>query len=238
MSNHQGVFCISIDAQFVDAGVAGLAERNQDIWQLIRQFGLSANATIQTIPKKSLSHDREATLIVAPRVERSALVQTLGRMNATLARDGRHLQSVVMDPHEANRYWDLLVRAGCQVVRPRMISTTQDPSTRILRGGLWVSPISCSFVGGSRRSVRQLFSQCQRRLVAASQQRRVFHLNVDISRDRKSWREELEALRALLQTATALRDKSRLQCATLSELPSLLSRKSVRPMTSVLRRVG
>ena len=238
MSHHQGIFCISIDAQSDDLESAQLAERNQDLQQLIRRSELPANWTTQVAPKSSVPQGREITLVIPHQLERSELVTLLRRTNAALARDRQHIRSVVLDPHEAVGCWDVLVREGCQVIRPRVMSATSDSSARVFRGGLWMAPMSCSFVGGSRRSVRSLFSVCQRQLVSTTRGRGVFHLNVDIGNPRNSWKEELEALRALLQTAKDLQNKSRLVCVKLSELPICLSRRATTPMRSVLSRAA
>ena len=238
MSQHQGVFCISIDAQSDDLESAQLVDRNQDLQQLIRRFKLPANWTTQTAPEYSVPEDRELTLVIPHQMERSELIMLLRRTNIALARDRQHIRSVVLDPHEAAGCWDVLVREGCQVIRPRVMSEMPDSSARVFRGGLWMAPMSCSFVGGSRRSVRTLFSVCQRHLVSTTYGRGVFHLNVDIGNARNSWKEELEALRALFQTATDLQKKSRLVCVKLSELPSRLSRRATTPMQSVLRRAA
>lgn len=238
MSHHQGVFCISIDGHPGESPSAHLAERRQDMAQLLQRFELASNWSVSNAPRNPMSADREVTLSVPSRLPRVELIQLLRQTNASLSREGQHVRSVILDPHEVKTAWDVLVRYGCEVVRPRTMDATTDSTTRILRGGLWVVPMTCSFVGGSRRSVRQLFSVCQRYLVASAQNRRVFHLHVDLTTDRKSWKEEQQALEALFQTASDLRKKSRLHCDPLSAIPQRMSRKAAAPMTSVLRRVA
>jgi hypothetical protein len=69
-------------------------------------------------------------------------------------------------------------------------------------------------------------------------QGRLFHLNIALSNQRDSWNEEREALRALFETANDQRRKNLLQCAHLSELPTILTKKSSTPMLSILKRAA
>lgn len=239
VGNQTGVFCISVDTQLVESDSATVAQRRQDLVDLLNRQQMPSNWTTAMPPQQSVPAEIEATLAFPLQISRADLVSHVRRMNASLlGRGGSGLAAVVLDPHEARAHWDVLVRQGCTVVRPRTMTASKDTAARIVRGGLWVAPLSCSFVGGSRRSVRALFSVCQRHLVAATSRHSLFHLNIDIGNSRGSWKEELEALRALLQTASELRNQNRLRCAKLSELPGCLSRKPAVPMKSVLRRAA
>lgn len=234
-SQDLGLFCISVDCTDADALSTELVRRQRDLIALLERFEVPSNWTIYQNEPMQLPANAELTVGVSKGLERAALIQHIRHMQAALLRENSVLRSVVVDPHEARNQWDVLVRQGCTVARPRTAEVTRDAAARILRGGLWIAPLSCSFVGGSRRSVRSLFSRCQRRLVDSTTRKQLFHLNVDVGRTRDSWAEELEALRALLETARDQCAKGRARFATLSEVPHILTKKSAKPMLSILR---
>ncbi len=238
MSKPPGVFCVSVDSHAADSDSVTLKKRRQDLLEIFQRFDMSSNWTVSAPPKRALPPNFEVSVAVPKQTTRSEMVILIRRMNAELAKNGLHTQSVVLDPHEARELWDVLVRQKCHVARPRTATACQDTSAKIVRGGLWYAPISCSFVGGSRRTVRSSFSVCQRRLVEAAGNGGLFHLNVDVGNSRDSWHEEVDALRALVQTSADLRTKQRMRCVTLSDLPVSLLRKSATPMNSILRRAA
>lgn len=243
MTNQPGVFCISVDTQIGDPDSttidsAGLAQRRADFLSLLQRMQMPSNWTASVPPKRALPPELELTFAIPKQTTRSELVMHMRRVNASMARHGRTMESVVLDPSEAHQHWDVLVRQGCHVARPRTATASQDTTAKVIRGGLWYAPLSCSFVGGSRRSVRTLFSVCQQRVVAAAGSGQLFHLHVDLGNARNSWKEEQEALEALLRTSAELRNKRRLQCTSLSQLPSGMLRKASTPMNSVLRRAA
>jgi hypothetical protein len=108
-----------------------------------------------------------------------------------------------------------------------------------VRGGVWNVPISCSFVGGSKRSVRSVLSICHRRLVDVAEQQGFFHVSVDVLNERDSWHEECEALRSLLQAAANYQQTGVLRFVNLGRLPDLFFHRRVQsPMQSILRAAG
>jgi len=238
VSNPPGVFCVSVDSHTVESDSAALKKRRQDLLEIFQRFDLPSNWTVSTPPKRELPPNFEISVALPKQLSRSELVLHIRRMNAELAENGLHTQSVVLDPHEARSMWDVLVRQGCHVARPRTATACLDTTAKVIRGGLWYAPLSCSFVGGSRRSVRSSFSVCQQRLVATAGNGGLFHLNIDVGNARDSWNEEVDALRALVQTSADLRAKQRMQCVTLSSVPASLLRKTSSPMNSILRRAA
>ena len=235
-SQDLGLFCVSVDSVDADTLSTEVVRRRRELIALLEQFQVPSNWTIQGKARVELPKDAELTVGVPKGLERGELIQYLRQMSALLLRDRAALNSVVVDPHEARS------PLGCaRSARLRCRSTTHGRSdcsntgARILRGGLWIAPLSCSFVGGSRRSVRSLFGVCQRRLVESAARRQLFHLNINVGRSRDSWTEERDALRALLETASDQRRKGRLSCARLSELPNILTKKSTKPMLSILK---
>lgn len=234
-SQNQALFCVSVDASETTALSTEAVHRRRELIELLERFQIPSNWTITGNSRVEIPSNAEPTAGVPKSLDRAELLKSLRQMAAVFLRDGNPLTSVVIDPHEARNYWDILVRQGCVVARPRTAEVTADTGARILRGGLWVAPLSCSFVGGSRRSVRSLFSVCQRRLVSTVTQRKLFHLNIDIGRERASWSEERDAIRALLETVVAQRTKGRMGCATLSEVPHIVTNKPAKPMLSILK---
>ena len=229
------LFCVSVDGGDPESLSTELVRQRSDVSNLLEQAGIPSNWTVGEHSEFDLPRLAERTVSVPKIKEKASLIKHLRQMNARLARDSDCLLSVVMDLHEARESWETLVRHGCQVVRPRSAEVTKDTGARIIRGGLWAAPLSCSFVGGSRRSVRGLFGICQRRIVEASRNRQLFHLNIDVGRTRKSWTEELAALKALLTVASDLGRKDRVKCVRFSELPAIATKKSAKPMLSILR---
>ena len=238
MSKPPGVFCVSVDSHSADSDSVSLKKRRQDLLEIFQRFDMPSNWTIGAPPKRALPANFEVSIAVPKQFTRSELVQHIRQMNAGLSQYGLHTESVVLDPHEARSSWDVLVRQGCHVARPRTATACNDVNAKVIRGGLWYAPLSCSFVGGSRRTVRSAFSVCQRRLVEAATTGELFHLNIDVANSRDSWNEELAALRALVQTSAELRTKQRMQCVTLSAVPASLLRKAKTPMNSILRRAA
>ena len=234
MSSSAGTLCFSIDSRDADPLSVQATHRRRELTQLTEKFGVPSNHTIDGKSLSELPRNAEVTVEIPKSIDRKTLIRHLQTMSAQLLRDNATLSSVVLDPHEARNHWDILVRQGCSVSRPRTAGVTSDVHPRIVRGGLWVVPLTCQFVGGSRRSVRSLFGTCQRQLVEATRGG-VFHLSVDIGSNRDSWNEELTAISALLETANRQRAKGRLRCARLSELPAILTKKSSRPMLSILK---
>ena len=236
MSNRTGLFCISVDTQATEPNSLAVTHHRQDVVALLDKYDVPSNWD-QQIPTDA-SHAVELTPTLGKQLTRSEVVFELRELNARLAAGGGTVESCVLDPHEARAHWDVLVRQGCRVVRPRTATASSENNARVIRGGLWIAPLSCSFVGGSRRSVRSLFNVCQMKLIDAARRGQLFHVNIDIANTRRSWKEELEALRALLETGTRLAKRSTLRFAKLSEVPKLLSRKSASPQRSVLRRAA
>lgn len=210
-------------------------ERRADVVAFLEDFDLPSNWTQYEHAEQPLPQQSERTAFLPKGLDRASVRQQLNQWNAKLLSQGDSLGSVVLNPHEARANWDLLVRYGCHVARSRTPDATKDPNAQVLRGGLWSTPLSCQFVGGSRRSVRSLLGVCQRRLLEAADQGRIFHLGVDYGTNRNSWTEECVALRALMKMASELRDQGKLVFARLSEVPNILTNKSARPMRSILR---
>lgn len=236
MNHDQGIFCLSVDCRDADRLAIDCVHRQRQLLEIVQRYEIPANWTIdETLPAEA-PQNAEVTVEVPKGQTRRELIQHLRQMSASLLKNNAMLRSVVLDPHEAREHWDVLLRQGCTVARPRTAGVTRDITPRIVRGGLWVVPLTCQFVGGSRRSVRSLFSHCQRHLVEAARAGKLFHLNVDLGKRRESWPEELDAIRALLETATAQRAKDQLRFATLSSLPAILTGKPPQPMLSILKR--
>lgn len=231
----KSVFCVSVDGADVASMSTEHARRRQDLYELFEAVGMPSNWTVSTDSRIDLPSQAERTVLIPKGIERAELIQHLRQMSAYLLRDQDALASAVVDPYEARDYGDLLVRHGCQVTRPRAAQVTRESSPEIIRGGLWSAPITCSFVGGSKRSVRSLFGVCQRRLLATTKGKGMFHLNIDFARSRDSWPQELGALQALLKTAAEQQLKDRLRCLRFSELPATLTKKASRPMLSILK---
>lgn len=238
MSESTGILCVSVDQQQQPEphSTDGL-QRRDDLVDLFQRFEISANWTIGSSQSSDIRGQREYTLELPKSSTRSEIAQFL-RMNTKMQNSGERLISVVSDPHEARKNWDLLVRQGCTITRPRAAESARQAEPSILRGGLWIVPMNCSFVGGSKRSVRTLFGTCQRRLVESVLRRELYHLHIDIGNRRTSWAEELEAIRALIETASEQRKRGRLRSAYLSELPDILTGKPSRPMISILKQAA
>ena len=238
VSESVGILCVSIDNSDHQVDSLEHTQRRRELISLMRRFDLPGNWTIEGHDRREIPANAEVTLAVSKSISRADLIATIQRTSVSLMRDGKTLKSVVMDPHEARERWDILQRHGCVVARSRTSESTHEAGARILRGGLWAVSITCSFVGGTRRSVRSLFSVCQRHLVESAATGRLFHLNVNLSNKRDSWSEEREALRALFETANEQRKKGRLRCVRLGDVPATLTRKNDRPMNSILRRAA
>ena len=229
------LFCVSVDGADLATLSTEYVRRKQDVFELLESLDIPSNWTVDYQSRIDLPSNAERTVSIPKGVERAELVRHLRQMNALLLRDQDTLCSVVIDPFEARTYGDVLVRHGCQVTRPRTAEVTRESQPQIVRGGLWSAPLTCSFVGGSRRSVRSLFGVCQRRLVETTRDARLFHLNIDLERSRDSWPEERSALRALLKTAADQRRNEHMRCLRLSELPASLTKKATKPMLSILK---
>lgn len=238
MSESVGILCVSIDDHDSELNSVEATGRRMELLGLMERFEIPSNWTIDGYDRRETPANAELTLAVPKSISRADLIMLLQRTAASLTRHEQSLQSVVMDPHEARERWDILRRHGCVVARARTSDSTHDLAPRIVRGGLWAVSITCSFVGGTRRSARSMFSLCQRQLVDAATNGRLFHLNVNLSNQRDSWNEEREALRALFETADEQRRRGQLQCVCLGEVPMTLTRKADRPMDSILRRAA
>lgn len=238
MSYTAGILCVSVDSSDADSLSIEAAQRRKSLTQLIERYEVPANWTVAELGKIELPQQAEVSVQIPRQLSRTEMVHFVRMVSASLLRVNSGLSSVVLDPHEAREHWDIFVRHGCSVARPRTAGVTNDITPRIARGGLWIVPLTCQFVGGSPRSVRSLIGVCQRYLVDTIRHGGLFHLNVDISNDRASWTEELRAIEALLKVSQDHRKKGRLRCATLSELPAILTKKSNKPMRSILRRAA
>lgn len=234
-SQNQALFCVSVDASDSNSLSTEAVRRRRDLIEMLEQMQIPSNWTVAGNEHVEVPSNAELTVGVPKSLDRAELISWLRQMSAVLLRDGESLRSVVVDPHEARSQWDVLVRQGCVIARPRTAEVTTDTGARIIRGGLWVAPLSCSFVGGSRRSVRSLFGVCQRKLVNTVSQRKLFHLNVDVGRERKSWSEEKDAIRALLLMVVDQRKKGRVTSAGLGDIPNLVTKKASKPMLSILK---
>lgn len=235
MSRKRAVFCCSVDGGDTNHLSTELAARRADVVAMLEDFAVPSNWTFYGFSEATLPRNSEQTAFIPKGLDRPSLLKHLRQVHATLIGRGDTMYSVVMNPHEARANWDLLVRHGCRVARSRTAEATRDPGAKVLRGGLWSTPLSCQFVGGSRRSVRSLLGICQRRLIEAATQGDVFHLGIDFGATRKSWTEECTALRALMKTACELHQTGRLVFAGLGDVPNVLTDKSERPMLSILR---
>lgn len=238
MNNSPGIFCFSVDSHDTGTLSVETVHRRRELIQLIEQFDVPSNWTLHDFDSTELPEKSESTAEVPKGLNRGELIQYLRRTSAAMLRDSGFLNSVVLDPHEARLHWDTLVRQGCGITRPRTAGVTSDINPRIVRGGLWVIPMTCQFVGGSRKSVRSLFGICQRHLCHAAANSKLFHLNVEIGNNRGSWEEEKSAIRALFEIATDQQRKGRIRFASFSELPAILTRKPSQPMLSVIRRAA
>lgn len=227
-----------MDTQRTEHLSVEVQRRRQELVELLQRFKIASNWTIDSDQADEYPSNAELTVEVPKVTTRRELLLHLRQISAGQRSDGRLVRSVVFDPQEARRNWELLVRQGYVIARPRTTEATTRSDPSILRGGLWMAPLSCSFVGGSRRSVRTLFGLCQRRLVESSSNRKVFHLNVEIGNQRDSWLEECQAIRALLETADNQRQSGRLRSVCLSELPNMLTKKPTQPMLSILKRAA
>lgn len=238
MSYTPGILCVSIDSSDTNSLSIEAAQRRKSLMQLIERYDVPANWTVAELGTIELPENAEVSVKVPRQLNRTEMLRYVRLASASLLRVNSGLTSVVLDPHEAREHWDIFVRQGCSVTRPRTAGVTSDITPRIARGGLWVVPLTCQFVGGSPRSVRSLFGVCQRYLVDTVRQGGLFHLNVDIGNDRASWTEEMRAIETLMKVSQDQRAKGRLRCATLSELPAILTKKPSKPMHSILRRAA
>lgn len=230
-----GVFCVSVDCINPDTLSTETVRRRADLINLLQEYRIPSNWTVSHFGEKT-PQDCEFTVDVPRSATRGEMVQLLRNANARISPLGISTQSVVAEPHQVRGFWDAMVRQGCSVARPRSANSTKMIAPHVVRGGVWMVPISCSFVGGSRRSVRSLAGVCQRHLVKCGQQGLLFHLNVDIGSSRNSWPEEVEALRSLLKTSVELQRKKQLRIATLGQVPSLFGKKRVqKPQRSILK---
>ena len=235
MTDSNGLIMVSVDSHEIGNMSIETTHRRRDLVELLQRYQIASNWTISENEQVDLPPLAEITVGTPKSISRGELVQHLRSMNAVLLRESAALSSVVLDPHEARLHWDVLTRSGCTVTRPRTAVMNSDTGPRMLRGGLWVAPMSCSFVGGSRRSVKALFGACQKRLVSACAAGQPFHLNVDIGNQRDSWQDELTALKALFERVVEQRKQSNLQSVRLSELPNILTKKPTKAMVSILK---
>ncbi len=235
MSNTRALFCCSVDGVENESLSTEVAGRSRDVIALVEELGIPSNWTTSGHTTTTLPMGGERTVHIPKGLNRQELIQTLRQQQSLLLGNGEQLTSVVMDPHEAKKHWDILVRHGCRVARPRTAEVTRNTGPRIVRGGLWAAPLTCSFVGGSRRSVRSLVGVCQKRLIRNARDGQLFYLNIDIDRSRKSWDAEYGALRAIMTLATDLRKDGQITCVQLGEMPACVTQKPSKPMLSILR---
>ena len=235
MSDLNGTLCVSVDCHQDGHLAIETAHRGRDLVSVLSRYNVASNWTSSVNESVELPAEGEVTLATPKGLDRGEMIRHLRSQKVHQLLSNQTSRTVVMEPHEAKQFGDILVRHGFVTARPRTAVLTNDTGPRLVRGGLWVVPITCSFVGGSRRSVRALFGACQRRLVEACSSGRVFHLNVDIGNQRNSWSEELKAIQALLETAANQRVKGRLRSIQLSSIPQTVTKKSSKPMVSILR---
>ena len=236
LASTTGVFCVSVDGPDPNACSMEATRRQRDLAELFDRTRIPSNWLLGGNALSALPSKLELTVPVPRSISRGELLEHLRKAKSQLLSAGRQVFSIVADPCQAVSMWNLLVRHGCVTVRPRSTEPLKDDKFRSIRGGLWLAPLSCSFVGGSRHSVRSSFNVCQRKLVAAARAGRLFHVGFELDNARESWPEEIEAFRALLLTAYEEKARGNLQFATLSELPKLLGRlRSSQPMDSILR---
>ena len=228
-----GIFCVSVDTHDTENS-AGVSQRRHDVVELFQRMDVSSSWSSLAPQTLAMPIPFECSLVIPKDTSRGEVVHFLRRATAAMTKTGRQIHSMVIDPLEARKFWDVLVRKGCQVARPRSADACADTRMKVIRGGLWYAPMSCSFVGGSRRTVRTLFGVCQKRLVQTVQGGGLFHLNVELSNQRSSWPEELQALRALMQTARDLERKNRCRLVLLSQVASS-GKSSQRRQVSILR---
>ena len=232
-----GIFCFSVDG--IDSTLSvETVHRGEELAGLMEQFAVRANWTRTGDGAINLPPGSETTVEMPKASSRKQYIGHLRQMSATLLRAGHSLSSLVLDPHEARANWDLLVRHGASVTRPRTAGVTSETTPRIVRGGLWIVPLTCQFVGGSRRSVRGLLRTCQRRLLETAVNGGLFHLNVDVANQRDSWAQEMDAIQSLLEIVSKYEKQDSLRSATFCELPAILTRKSEQPMLSILKRAA
>ena len=134
MSHALGIFCVSVDGS-VDGHEAEArslaAVRRRELIELMERFDVPSNWTVQDNCQVELPSNAEITVGVPKSMARGDLVQHLKRMSAFLLRDRASLNSVVIDPHEARQHWDILIRQGCVVARPRRSDSTNDTDAKI-----------------------------------------------------------------------------------------------------------
>ena len=233
-----GVLCVSVDSADIHSRSSGVADRRAEIVELLQQFRMPCNWTLGN-PQQLLHLPERAEItarIPSDVTGRGELVRLLRQFNVALATGGQSLTTIAADPYQTKTHWDVLVRQGCVAARPRLSNPTSFTTPQAVRGGLWNLPIHCSFGGGAEKTIRSQFGICRRRLIATANGRGLFHLIVDVGNTRASWRDELEALRALLRTATVQHRLGALRFVTLGELPTLLANhRTTTPLTSILR---
>lgn len=235
VSSTRALFCCSVDGIENESLSTEVAGRCRDVVALLEELGIPSNWTTSGFSSAQLPQGGERTVHVPKGLNRQELIQCLRQHQSRLLGNGELLTSVVLDPHEAKKHWDILVRHGCRVARPRTAEVTRNTGPRIVRGGLWAAPLTCSFVGGTRRSVRSLVGVCQKRLIRNARDGQLFHLNIDVDRSRKSWDAECGALRAIMTLAADLRSEGQIACVQLGELPACVTQKPSKPMLSILR---
>ena len=232
------VFCVSVDSAGVESPSAETLRRAADTAELLQQLRVPSSWTLDT-PQRQLSlPPRSQSIVRLPSSvdSRGHLVRLLRGFHARFMEDGQSLSAVAADPYQARTYWDVFIRQRCFVVRPRLSEPTRTTSPQRGRGGLWSIPVSCSFAGGSHRTIRSQLAICHRRLLTAASQRGFFHLSIDVGNERTSWDQEHDALRAFLRTATEQHRSGSLQFAMLGELSAVLAAKrATAPLRSILR---
>ncbi len=233
-----GVLCISVDPADIHSQSSGAAHCRAETAELLQQFAMPSNWTIGD-PQQILHRPERAEItarIPADFTGRGELVRLLRRFNTALARHGQSLMTIAADPYQTKTHWDVLVRQGCVAARPRLSNPTSFTTPQAVRGRLWNLPIHCCFGGGAQKTIRSQFDICRHRLISAANRRGLFHLIVDVANTRTSWRDEREALRALLRAATVQHRLGTLRFVTLGELPTLLSHEhAITPQRSILR---
>ena len=218
------VVSVSIDGAAFDTS-ASTTRRADHVSQLVEQFDVPSNWVLSDAQHTfQLPRRAEFTPRLPIRLTRGGLIRLLREFSATLARTGQELSSIAADPYQARLLWKELAQSNCWCVRARELSPVNEMRPRAIRFGMWSIPISCSFVGGHRRSIRSQLRACQKRLIDTARHSGSFHIVIDVANDRESWNEESAALAELLRTAADLSRQGRVRCHAFSEIPSVLAR--------------
>lgn len=236
MTSSIGAFCLSVDGSPSDTLSTETTRRHRDVISMLDEMKIPSTWTMASTAVPLVAENAEISVTMPRAAAHAEIVRHLRNAKARILGQGGTFSTVVADPCQAKASWSVFVRQGVSVVRPYTAELLPANRPTVIRGGLMLMPITCSFVGGSRRTVKTLNRICQRKLAEAIRQGDVFHAHVDVSPTRDSWSEELDALKGLVQYAYHGKAKGLLNFVHLSKLPSLLySRRGAKSTGSILR---